>query len=94
MGAADDEGQQARRAAELAAVEDELCRAICAVAQREHRLRQHGTLAAQIDGDDGLVVQAGGGVRPDGIDGSGQPGRFDRGCGEHHRIEACAVDAP
>ena len=55
--AADDEGEQPARTAELAAIEDELRRRRRVRTQRQHRLRQHGRRAAQVGGDDRLVAQ-------------------------------------
>ena len=46
-GATDDEGEQAGRTAQLAAVEDELRRRVRSVAQREHRLGQPRAGAAR-----------------------------------------------
>ena len=74
------------RAAEPAAVEDELGRAARRRhAQREHRLRQAGAGAARVDGDDRLVAQRRRPCRPGRVVRRDQARRLDRAGGDRPR---------
>jgi len=94
---ADHEGQQALRAAELAAIEHELGWRLRAIAQGDHGCREWASRALRVDGGNGFVTQAFSGRNPGrrvDVCAAHQACGFPCWAGKHDLVELFAVNLP